>query len=66
MNVCVHVRVVVCMCACMLISSLAGENMRYQEACLWAMAGFTRNLSLAPHGLVVSLQTEATIPWPFI
>lgn len=49
--------VYVCTCACMLVSSLAGENRRHQEACLWAMAGLTWNLSLAPRGLVVNLQT---------
>lgn len=55
--------VYVCTYACMLISSLASENRRSQEACLWAMAGLTWTLSLAPCGLVISLWTLSPSPF---
>lgn len=46
------------LCACVhkLTSSLVGKNRTREETCLKTMAGFAWSLSLAPEGLVVSLQ----------
>lgn len=46
----------VCACVHKLTSSLVGKNRTREETCLKTMAGFAWSLSLAPEGLVVSLQ----------